>query len=144
MNCLNYFDQSLLLQQQLILQQMLIYNQMLKASQRQSIPTSKISIEKQIETEITNSQLSKHDDTNPIHPQQEQNRKSKSLKSQQKKEIKKSKKQNHNNVQPDEHPKIKKVFLSMMDIKEVQYKKSKAENKRDNQQNETQLVNANM
>ncbi|CAK81909.1 unnamed protein product (macronuclear) [Paramecium tetraurelia] len=132
MNCLNYFDQSLILQQQLILQQMLIYNQMLKASFSQAIPNTNISIQKQEELELSNSQLPKQDDTNPIQPK-EQKKKIKSQKKFEKKGMQQPKTENNCSSQPHELPKKKKVFLSMLDIKAAQYKKFKSQNNEDEQ-----------
>ncbi|CAD8060187.1 unnamed protein product [Paramecium primaurelia] len=140
MNSLNYIDQSLILQQQLILQQMLIYYQIQKASFNQTMPSSNILNQKLEEIDFSNIQLPKHDDTNPIQPH-EQKLKTKSQKKSQKKEMKQPKTQNTCNKQQEEFPKTKKVFLSMLNIKEAQYKKFKAQRNEENQKS-TALIDA--
>ncbi|CAD8145875.1 unnamed protein product [Paramecium octaurelia] len=132
MNCFHTIDQNLILQQQLILHQMLIYNQMLKASFIQKIPPPNILTPKQEEIDISNSQQFKHDETHEIPPQKELNIKIRSHKISKKTERKKPQKQHPDNKQSGELPKKKKVFLSMLDIKEAQYKKVKAQNNEDN------------
>ncbi|CAD8144994.1 unnamed protein product [Paramecium pentaurelia] len=140
MNCQHTYDQNLILQQYLILQQMLIYNQMLKASFNKNISTPKILIPKLEEIDISNSQTSKHDDTYQIQIQQEQNIKTKPQKIQKKQELKKFKILNNNNNESVEIIQKKRVFLSMLDIKEVQYKKFKVQQNEDNKNNVSAIV----
>ncbi|CAK68726.1 unnamed protein product (macronuclear) [Paramecium tetraurelia] len=77
-----------------------------------------------------------------FNPQKELNIKVRSTKISKKIEKKKPQKQHPDSKQSDELPKKKKVFLSMLDIKEVQYKKVKAQNNEDNQKSVAAFVGA--
>ncbi|CAD8067498.1 unnamed protein product [Paramecium primaurelia] len=131
MHCFTYFHENFYLQQQYIQQQMLMYNQMLNACafQNQLFQSTNNQIPNQ--AEFLYSQLSKNEDTPLIQA------KANTLK---KKKIIRAPKQQQDGVNDQNKTSKKKVFLSMLDIKEVQYKKSKVSNV-EVQQKTTNLLN---
>ncbi|CAD8058082.1 unnamed protein product [Paramecium sonneborni] len=123
MNNFQLFDSSLILQQQLLIQQMFIYNQMLAQKTKMiSKPLQEPLRQKATdENESSSPSISKLEETHQVKPM--------SLKSNKKLEkltqIKKPKRLDDNNVENKEPSQKKKIFLSMLDIKEAQYKKFK-------------------
>ncbi|CAD8074949.1 unnamed protein product [Paramecium sonneborni] len=119
MHSFNYFQQNLYLQQQYIHHQILMYNQMLNAynfSANQNFPQiTSISDQK----EFRHIQNTKNEDTPLIQPKNGMPLKKKINKVPQKYREKR------NELNKTEK---KKIFLSMMDIKDAQYKKCKASN----------------
>ncbi|CAD8147430.1 unnamed protein product [Paramecium pentaurelia] len=123
MNNFQLFDSSLILQQQLLLQQMFIYNQMLvQKTKMLSKPLQQPIIQKTTEeNESSSPSISKLEETHPVKQLSlKQTKKNEKLSQQ-----KKPKRQDDKNIENKEAPKKKKIFLSMFDIKEAQYKKFK-------------------
>ncbi|CAD8060007.1 unnamed protein product [Paramecium sonneborni] len=129
MNNFQLFDNRLILQQQLLLQQMFIYNQMLV--QKQYIASNLYSrtkmqqqqfIQKTTdENESSSPSISKLEETFQVKPIPLKSTKKLEKLTQQKK----PKRQDDNKVENKEPSQKKKIFLSMLDIKETQYKKFK-------------------
>ncbi|CAD8070402.1 unnamed protein product [Paramecium sonneborni] len=114
MHCFTYYHQNLYLQQQYIHHQMLMYNQMFNTynylNQQDQLQVTYIPDQ----IKFPHSQNHKNEDTPPI---QQQN--SIPLK----KKINKVSKKHSEHMNEENKPQKKKVFLSMLDIKEAQYKK---------------------
>ncbi|CAD8158554.1 unnamed protein product [Paramecium pentaurelia] len=116
MHCFTYFHENFYLQQQYIQQQMLMYNQMLNACAFQNQLFQSTNNQLPNQAEFLYSQLSKNEDTPLIQAK---------VNIPKKKKIIRAPKQQQDGVNDQNKTSKKKVFLSMLDIKEVQYKKSK-------------------
>ncbi|CAD8140308.1 unnamed protein product [Paramecium pentaurelia] len=114
------FNNNFFLQQQLLLQQMIIYNQMLY-QRTNSLPKLQQIIKKNVdENDLSSQQILKQDETNPVNQISKQTRKfQKTMKIKAPQCVEKVSKQIKETSQK------KKIFLSMLDIKEAQYKKFK-------------------
>ncbi|CAD8145786.1 unnamed protein product [Paramecium octaurelia] len=128
MHCFTYFHQNLYFQQQYIQQQMLMYNQMLNAQAFQNQLYQSANNQLPNQAEFLYSQLSKNEDTPLIQAKA-------SIPA--KKKIIRAPKKQLEQVNDQNKPQKKKVFLSMLDIREVQYKKCKCSNEEILQKNTT-------
>ncbi|CAD8055882.1 unnamed protein product [Paramecium sonneborni] len=130
MNNNSLFHTNIFLQQELLLQQMIIFNQMLYQNRTKSLPTPQLQLLKQkplYENDLSSQLIQKQDETNLVKPiSTKSTKQTKSIKKQNK--ASKSKHllcaQNFEK-QIKETSQKKKIFLSMLDIKEAQYKKIK-------------------